>query len=77
MHKISLEKFEGPLDLLLQLIEKNKLKITEISLAVKQNNQGFCTGFRWPSRQVTHKIIDVPILQQVTKIVLMLFFHKI
>ncbi len=33
MHKISLEKFEGPLDLLLQLIEKNKLKITEISLA--------------------------------------------
>ncbi len=32
MHKISLEKFEGPLDLLLQLIEKHKLKITEISL---------------------------------------------
>ena len=33
MHKISLEQFEGPLDLLLQLIEKNKLQITEISLA--------------------------------------------
>lgn len=33
MHQISLEKFEGPLDLLLQLIEKNKLQITEISLA--------------------------------------------
>lgn len=33
MHKISLEKFEGPLDLLLKLIEKDKLQITEISLA--------------------------------------------
>ncbi|MBT4349551.1 segregation/condensation protein A [bacterium] len=33
MHKISLEQFEGPLDLLLQLIEKQKLQITEISLA--------------------------------------------
>ncbi len=33
MQHISLEKFEGPLDLLLQLIEKDKLSITEISLA--------------------------------------------
>lgn len=33
MHKIQVEQFEGPLDLLLQLIEKNKLQITEISLA--------------------------------------------
>lgn len=33
MHKIALEQFEGPLDLLLQLIEKDKLQITEISLA--------------------------------------------
>ncbi len=33
MHKIQLEQFEGPLDLLLQLIEKQKLQITEISLA--------------------------------------------
>jgi len=33
MHKFSLEQFEGPLDLLLQLIEKQKLQITEISLA--------------------------------------------
>ena len=33
MRKIALEQFEGPLDLLLQLIEKNKLQITEISLA--------------------------------------------
>jgi len=33
MRKITLEQFEGPLDLLLQLIEKNELKITEISLA--------------------------------------------
>ncbi|MCD4760866.1 segregation/condensation protein A [bacterium] len=33
MHQIQLEQFEGPLDLLLQLIEKNKLQITEISLA--------------------------------------------
>lgn len=30
---ILLEQFEGPLDLLLQLIEKDKLQITEISLA--------------------------------------------
>ncbi|MCB9802739.1 segregation/condensation protein A [Candidatus Nomurabacteria bacterium] len=34
MHKISLEQFEGPLDLLLQLIEKQKLQITEISLSL-------------------------------------------
>jgi len=33
MHKIQLEQFEGPLDLLLQLIEKNQLQITDISLA--------------------------------------------
>ena len=33
MQHISLEKFEGPVDLLLQLIEKDKLSITEISLA--------------------------------------------
>jgi segregation and condensation protein A len=33
MHKIQLDQFEGPLDLLLQLIEKNELQITEISLA--------------------------------------------
>lgn len=31
-YKVSIEKFEGPLDLLLQLIEKEKLKITEVSL---------------------------------------------
>jgi segregation and condensation protein A len=33
MHKIKVEQFEGPLDLLLQLIEENKLEITKISLA--------------------------------------------
>jgi len=33
MHEIKIEKFSGPLDLLLQLIEKEKLVITEISLA--------------------------------------------
>lgn len=33
MDKIKLNKFEGPLDLLLQLIEGEKLAITEISLA--------------------------------------------
>ena len=33
MHQIQLEQFEGPLDLLLKLIEKNKLQIIEISLA--------------------------------------------
>jgi len=33
MHQIQLEQFEGPLDLLLKLIEKNQLQVTEISLA--------------------------------------------
>ncbi|MDD3678665.1 MAG: segregation/condensation protein A [Patescibacteria group bacterium] len=33
MLKIKVEKFEGPLDLLLELIEKEKLDITEISLS--------------------------------------------
>ncbi|MFH0853459.1 MAG: ScpA family protein [bacterium] len=33
MYKIKLEQFEGPLDLLLQLIEKNELDITQVSLA--------------------------------------------
>ena len=32
MYQIKLEKFEGPLDLLLQLIEGQKLPITEVSL---------------------------------------------
>ncbi len=33
MYNVNLEQFQGPLDLLLQLAEKNKLDITEISLA--------------------------------------------
>ncbi len=33
MYKISVEQFEGPLDLLLHLIEQEKLEITKISLA--------------------------------------------
>ena len=33
MYQIKLAKFEGPLDLLHQLIESKKLEITEISLA--------------------------------------------
>lgn len=33
MYTLTLEKFQGPFDLLLQLIEKEKLDITEISLA--------------------------------------------
>jgi len=33
MHKIKIEDFEGPLDLLLQLIEKQKMDINQISLA--------------------------------------------
>ncbi|MBN1778964.1 MAG: segregation/condensation protein A [Candidatus Buchananbacteria bacterium] len=33
MHKIKINQFEGPLDLLLQLIEQQKLTITEVSLA--------------------------------------------
>ncbi len=33
MHSIKLEQFEGPLDLLLQLIEKEELDITTVSLA--------------------------------------------
>lgn len=32
MYQVSLEKFSGPLDLLLQLIEKNELDIVEVSL---------------------------------------------
>lgn len=33
MYQLKLEKFEGPLDLLLQMIEQDKLNISEISLA--------------------------------------------
>lgn len=33
MHAVKLERFEGPLDLLLQLIEKRELDITEVALA--------------------------------------------
>ncbi len=33
MHRVTLEQFEGPLDLLLELIEKEKLDITKVSLA--------------------------------------------
>jgi len=33
MHKVKVKQFEGPLDLLLQLIEQQKLTITEVSLA--------------------------------------------
>lgn len=33
MHRFKLEKFEGPLDLLLQLIEKQELNITDVALA--------------------------------------------
>ena len=32
-YKVSLEKFSGPLDLLLSLIEEKKLAISEISLS--------------------------------------------
>ncbi len=32
-HKLTLEKFQGPLDLLLQLIEQEKLSITEVALS--------------------------------------------
>ena len=33
MYDLKLQKFEGPFDLLIELIEANKLDITEISLA--------------------------------------------
>jgi segregation and condensation protein A len=33
MHKVEIKNFQGPLDLLLQLIEQEKLEITEVSLA--------------------------------------------
>ncbi|MFZ5364219.1 MAG: segregation and condensation protein A, partial [Patescibacteria group bacterium] len=33
MYQIKIEKFEGPFDLLLQMIEKEEMNITEISLA--------------------------------------------
>jgi len=34
MYQFKLEKFEGPLDLLLELIEKEKFDITEVSLSI-------------------------------------------
>lgn len=37
MYQLKLEQFEGPLDLLLKLIEEEKLKINDISLAVVTN----------------------------------------
>lgn len=37
MYKVKTEKFEGPLDLLLELIEAEKLEITEISLSAITN----------------------------------------
>jgi segregation and condensation protein A len=37
MYEIKLEKFEGPLELLLELIEKEEMKITELSLASVTN----------------------------------------
>ena len=37
MYKVQLEKFAGPLDLLLDLIEKEELDITEVSLAQVTN----------------------------------------
>lgn len=37
MYKVKLEKFEGPLDLLLQLIEGRELDITQVSLAEVAN----------------------------------------
>ena len=37
MYEIRLEKFQGPLDLLLQLIEQEELDITEVSLAQVTN----------------------------------------
>ena len=33
MYEIKTQQFTGPLDLLLQLVEKNNFEITEISLA--------------------------------------------
>ena len=33
MHKVKVQEFEGPLDLLLQLIEEQKLEVTKINLA--------------------------------------------
>ncbi|MDR3559569.1 MAG: segregation/condensation protein A, partial [Candidatus Pacebacteria bacterium] len=33
MYRIKLDKFEGPLELLLELIEKDKMDVTELSLA--------------------------------------------
>ena len=55
LYQVSLPVYEGPLDLLLQLIEKNELEITKISLIkvtgpfldyIKnlQNSKIVCTG---------------------------------
>lgn len=53
MYTIKLDQFEGPLDLLLELIEGQKLEVTEISLAqvtnqfldyLRNNNNNIATG---------------------------------
>ena len=53
-YQVKLEKFEGPMELLLELIEKEELKITELSLAhvadqyldfIKNNEQGIWDFF--------------------------------
>ena len=47
-YEVSLERFEGPLDLLLHLIQKNKIDIYEIPIA-EITNQYLCLLYTSPS----------------------------
>ncbi|NCO23175.1 hypothetical protein COW09_01405 [bacterium (Candidatus Moisslbacteria) CG12_big_fil_rev_8_21_14_0_65_36_11] len=56
MYQIKISKFEGPLDLLLKLIEKEQLDITEISLA---NITGEFLGYLEKQNEIDpHELID-------------------
>lgn len=64
-YQFKLEKFEGPLELLLELIEKEKLSITEFSLAHVtdeylehiRNNEGICLDHLSDFLSVAAKLI--------------------
>lgn len=52
-YQVSLEKFSGPLDLLLSLIEKQELPITEVSLAqVTSEYLKFINGNKTPANEL-------------------------
>ncbi|RJR32008.1 hypothetical protein C4569_00615 [Candidatus Parcubacteria bacterium] len=58
-YKIKLQQFEGPLDLLLQLIEEQKMQITQISLAeVTEQYIGYLQEAVSAGRIVTEELAD-------------------